>query len=110
MSDAVEKEYKFESDHDLGHVCEHGSLKRQCLPCELIEENTRLREGLRVAVEALDKVVDCLADMHESPCKHDEPEPKAEDIGCMACWAFEEANPIRALEALKSLLPSEERK
>jgi len=34
----------------LGEVCEHGSLKRQCLICELQAENKILRE----AVEATD--------------------------------------------------------
>lgn len=36
----------------FGEVCEHGSLKRQCLPCEMLERIRYLRARLEAA-EAL---------------------------------------------------------
>jgi hypothetical protein len=38
----------------LGEVCEHGSLKRQCLPCELVEH----MRSLEIAIQAADKLAE----------------------------------------------------
>ena len=35
----------------LGEVCEHGSLKRQCLVCDLLSENEKMRAALRKIAE-----------------------------------------------------------
>ena len=38
----------------LGQVCEHGSLKRQCELCQVISE----RDALKAELENADKVID----------------------------------------------------
>ena len=39
------------SSDGLGAVCEHGSLKRKCLVCELIAERDRYKDALEEIIE-----------------------------------------------------------
>lgn len=51
---------------------------------------------LEAAELCVEEYRDRLADMHISPCAFDEPEPKPNDVECMACWAFQSVPEYKA--------------
>lgn len=77
----------------LGEVCEHGSLKRQCVPCELIE-NMKTLECTVQAADELAKAMYQIVRITE-PYHRLEMIYEVESVACEALAAYEKARGLK---------------
>lgn len=65
----------------------------------LIKKDMNYDHLRSLASKCIDAYRDKLADMHERPCRFDDPPATDETLNCLACWAFENTPEFEAWDA-----------